>query len=297
MVADKKPSPAPAEHNAAEIVPAAKERSREPLSQAEIALQDAVAAYNAGNMNTALERFKTAGEAGHAYAAYLAAEFYLLPEMRNYANAETWATKAKKLGYQRATSLLQQIWADAGAHYLCEYEEAKEAYISKNINSKDFDKLWEEAPNCPEAKYAITLATAYLSKSAKAGNVSSMIKLAHHLYWKYSNLDELGEAEHWILRAEQAGDSLAHQLAEWICRLYYDEMGRKYAQTDVPKAITYFQKGAQRGYPGCMLNLAIVLYNTRDRTLLKEALQWATEAEKNGHPRTAELIQAIKSRL
>lgn len=308
-VAKKQHNDSPSQPESAPQVPAETQKppvttaqNRAPLSQTEILLQDAVAAYNAGKFSTALELFKKAGKSGHAYAAYLAAEIYLLPEIRDYSQAESWATIAQNMGYQRATSLLQQIWADAGAHYLCQHEDAKEEYIAQNYGStsKNFDQLWDEAPNCPDAKYAITLATAYLKKSAKAGNVSSAIKLAHYLYWNYSHskdLEEIGEAEYWIVRAEQTGDSIAHTLAGWICPLYYSEMGLKYSKTDMQKAVTYFRKGAQRGYPSCMLNTAIVLYRIGDRSSLKEALQWATEVQKTGYKNTSDLIQSIKARL
>ena len=76
-------------------------------------------------------------------------------------------------------------------------------------------------------------------------------------------------------------------------------MGLKYSKTDdTMNALIYFRKGAEAGDSSCMYNAAVCLYNRySDYYSMKEALEWAMEAEKHGVKNADRLVQSIKRRL
>ena len=270
-------------------------------SQKDLLLQAAFIAYNADDFVMALENFKEAGDLSDSFAAYMAAELYLRPELLDYEQAEIWARKAEKGGYFRAKTLLRRIHWESGNHYLIEADEAHTRYRVDHMGEKDYELLIKEASESPEYKRLYALAIEKLRSAAEQDHTWAMVALANSFYWNfYPNEDmaQLEEATRWIERAVELGDSVAERLSPWVCGVYYLKRGLQYVRTDQRKALPYFRTGAEHGDRSCMLNTAVCLYNQYyDRSSMEEALEWATKAEQRGVKEAADLIQSIKGRL
>ena len=235
-------------------------------------------------------------------AAFLTAEMYLRPDLLDYSQAENWAKKASDKGYAGAQKLLQRIWSDAGRYYLDEMEAVRETYLREHLLSMPFQERIKAAAELPERKRLETLAIAYFTKAAEHGDAWAMVFLANYYFWN-SYLDEgleyLEQATCWIERAKQLGDEAAKILYPWICGHYYSTLGLEYGKIDdTMSALIYFRKGAEAGDSSCMYNAAVCLYNRySDYYSMKEALEWAIEAERHGVKNASELVQKIKRRL
>lgn len=271
-----------------------------PCTQEDV-LQEAFAAYNADDFALALEKFKAAGNLSDSFAAYMAAELYLRPELLDYDQAEIWAQKAEKGGYFRAKTLLRRIHWEAGNHYLIEADEAHTRYRVDHMGEKDYELLIKEASESPEYKRLYTLAIEKLTSAAEQDHTWAMVALANSFYWNFypnESLWLLGKAARWIERAVELGDGVAERLSPWICSLYYFKEGIQVARRNEREALTSFRKGAEYGDRNSMFNAAVCLYRQYwDRSSMEEALTWATKAEQRGMKEAADLIQNIKRRL
>lgn len=157
-----------------------------PLSEAELALQAAIDAYRAEAWVVALTHFEEAAALGHARAAYIAAELYLLPELLDFEQAEKWAEKAKQAGEPNAAALLHRIRIDAADYYYHEAEQLEFDYLY----SHTFEQLHADVHLQQEKKVLIKRMLEYLGRDAEQGHSWSMVQIAHYLFWNHFDNDE-----------------------------------------------------------------------------------------------------------